>query len=93
MISVSNPLPKQKMNLEVKILNGDINVMPPKELLNCTTENVRMKVKVLVIKIMTRNVRLILVILACLSIIGIKRELEKRGIKTPTGKEKWSKND
>src|SRR5699024_8136477 len=25
------------------------------------------------------------------SIIGIKRELEKRGIKTPTGKEKWSK--
>ncbi|MGN8770287.1 recombinase family protein [Paenibacillus barengoltzii] len=26
-----------------------------------------------------------------LSIIGIKRELEKLGIKTPTGKEKWSK--
>ena len=25
------------------------------------------------------------------SIIGIKRELEKRGIKTPTGKENWSK--
>ncbi|MEK4495954.1 recombinase family protein [Ureibacillus sp. FSL W8-0352] len=25
------------------------------------------------------------------SIIGIKQELEKRGIKTPTGKEKWSK--
>lgn len=25
------------------------------------------------------------------SIIGIKRELEKRAIKTPTGKEKWSK--
>ncbi|WP_414648397.1 recombinase family protein [Cerasibacillus sp.] len=25
------------------------------------------------------------------SIIGIKRELEKRGIKTPTEKEKWSK--
>jgi len=26
-----------------------------------------------------------------LSIIGIKQELEKRRIKTPTGKEKWSK--
>ncbi|WP_445668851.1 recombinase family protein [Lysinibacillus sp. FSL L8-0312] len=25
------------------------------------------------------------------SIISIKRELEKLGIKTPTGKEKWSK--
>lgn len=25
------------------------------------------------------------------SIIGIKRELKKLGIKTPTGKEKWSK--
>lgn len=39
-----------------------------------------------------RNVRLIFdLYLRGLSIIGIKRELEKRGIKTPTGKEKWSK--
>ncbi|MFB1051480.1 recombinase family protein [Paraliobacillus sp. JSM ZJ581] len=39
-----------------------------------------------------RNVRLIYdLYLRGLSIIGIKRELEKLGIKTPTGKEKWSK--
>ncbi|NLZ53564.1 MAG: recombinase family protein [Thermoanaerobacteraceae bacterium] len=39
-----------------------------------------------------RNVRLIFELyLGGFSIIGIKRELEKRGIKTPTGKEKWSK--
>lgn len=39
-----------------------------------------------------RNVRLIFdLYLRGASIIGIKRELEKRGIKTPTGKEKWSK--
>ena len=39
-----------------------------------------------------RNVRLIFdLYLRGLSIIGIKRELEKRGIKTPTEKEKWSK--
>ncbi|MCM3800013.1 recombinase family protein [Caldibacillus thermoamylovorans] len=39
-----------------------------------------------------KNVRLIFELyLRGLSIIGIKRELEKRGIKTPTGKEKWSK--
>ncbi|GEN57964.1 hypothetical protein GCM10012290_05440 [Halolactibacillus alkaliphilus] len=39
-----------------------------------------------------KNVRLIFELYLCgLSIIGIKRELEKRGIKTPTGKEKWSK--
>lgn len=39
-----------------------------------------------------RNVRLIFELyFGGFSIIGIKRELEKRGIKTPTGKEKWSK--
>lgn len=39
-----------------------------------------------------RNVRLIFELyLRGASIIGVKRELEKRGIKTPTGKEKWSK--
>lgn len=39
-----------------------------------------------------RNVRLIFdLYLQGLSILGIKRELETRGIKTPTGKEKWSK--
>ncbi|MGX9933636.1 recombinase family protein [Virgibacillus salarius] len=39
-----------------------------------------------------KNVRLIFdLYLRGLSIIGIKRELEKLGIKTPTGKEKWSK--
>lgn len=39
-----------------------------------------------------RNVRLIFdLYLRGASIIGIKRELENRGIKTPTGKEKWSK--
>lgn len=39
-----------------------------------------------------RNVRFIFELyLGGFSIIGIKRELEKRGIKTPTGKEKWSK--
>ncbi|MFB1050569.1 recombinase family protein [Paraliobacillus sp. JSM ZJ581] len=39
-----------------------------------------------------KNVRLIFdLYLRGASIIGIKRELEKRGIKTPTGKEKWSK--
>jgi len=39
-----------------------------------------------------KNVRLIFELyLRGFSIIGIKRELEKRGIKTPTGKEKWSK--
>ncbi|WP_256381693.1 recombinase family protein [Sporosarcina sp. HYO08] len=38
-----------------------------------------------------RNVRLIFELyLRGASIIGVKRELEKRGIKTPTGKEKWS---
>lgn len=40
----------------------------------------------------SKNVRLIFELyLRGFSIIGIKRELEKRGIKTPTGKEKWSK--
>ncbi|MDQ0216576.1 DNA invertase Pin-like site-specific DNA recombinase [Oikeobacillus pervagus] len=39
-----------------------------------------------------KNVRLIFSLyLQGHSIIGIKRELEKREIKTPTGKEKWSK--
>lgn len=39
-----------------------------------------------------KNVRLIFELyLRGFSIIGIKRELEKREIKTPTGKEKWSK--
>lgn len=39
-----------------------------------------------------RYVRLIFdLYLRGLSIIGIKRELERLGIKTPTGKEKWSK--
>lgn len=39
-----------------------------------------------------KNVRLIFdLYLHGLSIIGIKRELEKLGIKTPTGKEKWNK--
>lgn len=39
-----------------------------------------------------KNVRLIFELyLGGLSIIGIKRELEKRGIKTPTGKDIWSK--
>lgn len=39
-----------------------------------------------------RNVRLIFdLYLRGASIIGIKRELEERGIKTPTGKAKWSK--
>ncbi|MEI3609983.1 recombinase family protein [Pseudogracilibacillus sp. SO10305] len=39
-----------------------------------------------------KNVRLIFELyLRGFSIIGIKRELEKRGIKTPTGKENWSK--
>ena len=39
-----------------------------------------------------KNVRLTFELYLCgFSIIGIKRELEKRGIKTPTGKENWSK--
>lgn len=39
-----------------------------------------------------KNVRLIFELyLRGFSIIGIERELEKRGIKTPTGKENWSK--
>ncbi|MFL2062104.1 recombinase family protein [Marinilactibacillus psychrotolerans] len=39
-----------------------------------------------------KNVRIIFELyLRGFSIIGIKRELEKRGIKTPTGKENWSK--
>lgn len=39
-----------------------------------------------------KNVRIIFELyMRGFSIIGIKRELEKRGIKTPTGKENWSK--
>ncbi len=40
----------------------------------------------------SKNVRLIFALyLKGYSIVGIKRELEKREIKTPTGKEKWNK--